>query len=104
MDLIEQINKVGLATAYGKPTLKLKDMVIGTTYHIEDIKKVKTAHGSAIMVETAENVIFLPKRFAEELDDKKIKDLKKIKVNLIYRGQKDSGHLNPTHIVEFIKA
>lgn len=99
---LSTINAVGLTNYTQKPVLKVRDMVINTPYVLINIKSTRTPFGRSIMVETNENVIFLPQRMTTELDDEKIEQLKTMKLSLVFRGMSASGKANPASLVEFV--
>lgn len=102
MDLTK-INAVGLVNNEYLPQLKVRDMVIDQTYIVEDIQSVETKFGRAVVVHTAENSIFLPKRMSTELSDATIEKISASQLGLVFRGLKTSGKANPAAMVELVK-
>lgn len=101
MDL-SAVNAIGLTNYVNKPVLKVKDMQINVEYPLLNIKAVHTTFGRSILVETSNNVIFLPKRVAEELDDEKLIEMGTMQLALIHRGMAASGKANPAALIEFV--
>lgn len=99
---LSNINAVGLTNYSNKPLLKIKDMVINTPYVLVNIKSVSTPFGRSIMVETDDNVIFLPQRLAHELNEEQVTQLNMMKLSLVFRGMSASGKANPASLVEFV--
>ena len=79
MDLLEEVNKIGEMRL--KEFKSLKDLKLNKKYKIEKMEKVKDKYGPTIIVDLEEYKVHLPKRFVDNLDDKKIKEINK-KVNL----------------------
>ena len=69
--LLEKLNNVKSFTE--KTIIKFEDLIVGQNYIINEIKGVNTRFGAKILVETEENIIFLPDRFnvftVEEVDN-----------------------------------
>jgi len=59
--LLEKLNSVKPVTE--KSIIKFEDLIVGKNYIIIEIKAVNTRFGPKILVETEENIIFLPDRF-----------------------------------------
>jgi len=59
--LLEKLNNVKTFTE--KNIIKFEDLIVGYSYLITEIKGVNTRFGPKILVETEENIIFLPDRF-----------------------------------------
>lgn len=101
MNTIKQLNVLGLTESL-KPVLHVKNMEQNKLYPVINIKSIDTQFGKSVLVETDSNVIFLPKRIANALDEAKIEELKNMKLALIFRGLKDVGKPSPANLVEFL--
>lgn len=60
-----------------KAVLKFDEMEINKKYIVNAIKGVNTIYGKKILIETNENVIFLPQRF-NVIDDAEVQNLNRM--------------------------
>lgn len=84
-DIAQEVQNLGQAIQ--PPLIKPKDLTIGNSYKILNLKKVKTKHGDAVMCLLDMGLLFLPKRF-HILTQEKINALNAKNILLVYEGDK----------------
>lgn len=59
--LIEKLNNVQRFRE--KQIIKFEDLEVARNYVVQEVKSVSTRYGVKILIETDENIIFMPERF-----------------------------------------
>lgn len=62
-----ELNASSSGASLDKPLVKISEMVKNKKFKIISLRKVSTVHGHAVMLETDEYKMFLPKRVSEQL-------------------------------------
>lgn len=73
--LLNKLNNV--QTFPEKSILKFEDIEVGKNYIVHEIKGVNTRYGKKILIETDDNIIFLPQRF-NVFDELELENLKQL--------------------------
>ncbi|KAK9707729.1 hypothetical protein QE152_g27662 [Popillia japonica] len=68
---MENLNKLSVCS---KPAIKICKLHVGTPYKIFGGKFVNTKYGKSVLLELENNVIFLPKRYAEAVTNENIQN------------------------------
>ncbi|KAG5871771.1 hypothetical protein JTB14_023455 [Gonioctena quinquepunctata] len=90
MDL-KALNSISLSESnIPKPVIKLKNLIMGEQYEIHTAKLVQTKFGKTVLLESEENVMFLPQRVTDEYKAQ-IANFLPEKYAVIFRGTKDVG-------------
>lgn len=101
MDL-NQLNK--LANVSVKPILKVQTLNINQQYKIIVLRSVfsKKLGKPAIICELDNGIIYLPRRFVDNLKEDDLVALNKQNLAIVYLGSINVGKLNPASNLKFV--
>lgn len=87
-----------------KPILKIADMQIGEKHPILSIKSVFSTklRKQCIVCELHQNVLFLPQRFVEKLQEADLVELNKQRLAIVYLGPINVGKAHPAGNLKFV--
>ena len=75
---------------------KIKELIIGVKYPIEEFQNIDAKYGKAVLptIQDYRDTklkyrVYLPKRYASVFDDDELKNLVPYSLQLVYRGEKD---------------
>ena len=79
---------------------KIKELIIGVKYPIEEMQNIDAKYGKAVLVTLQDYRdprlkyrVYLPKRYAGVFEDEELKNLVPCSLQLIYRGEKDRAYI-----------
>lgn len=101
---LQSANDVGLLEQ--KPVLKIDKMTLNINYPILNICFwTHSVFGRTAIIETADNRIYLPKRYVEKLTEDDIKTINEApnKYGLVFTGQKNTGKGAQANLVKIIQ-
>ena len=80
MSSIASLNAVQL-----KAASKWTELEVNKEYEVIQLKRLTTAHGLCVLVESAGRVLWLPKRYASIIEDVFIKDVNEKRQKLVIK-------------------
>lgn len=83
---LASINNTGLLPAASKKRCKPDQLVEDEVNKIVNIRRLTTQYGPCIQVELETCVVYLPKRFTEVINEKKVQELNQQSLGLVMRG------------------
>lgn len=87
---LRELNSKGLLKTPLKPKIKPEELTVNEVYKVVNFKRISGAYGPCILVEIADGIIFMPKRYSSLIPDEKVSELNQQQLGLVLRGFKST--------------
>lgn len=99
---LDKINQTGLLASPLKPKINPEQLQIDAINKIYRVRRISTPFGPCIQVELENGVVFLPRRFLEEISAERVIEMNKLSLGLVFRGMKQISN-SATPLFEFVE-